>query len=178
MTLSRLTPVLDNQLKADKEFASHTKGMFDPQVEATLDRRLSPPLSALAAPLELYKQLEANVVGRQLSLDRDSSDPPYAPCNPPAPLSDQCAKGWRHASDFLRPQVEELHRRHNLTGARLSSAKHWVKWLPIICFLCTLFGFALGWGMSTLEACGSWHTAQQLDPVTESAGDRGNKITP
>jgi hypothetical protein len=41
------------------------------------------------------------------------------------------------------PQQYELHRRSIPNGKAASDG--WLKWLPIICFCCTLFGFLLGW---------------------------------
>ena len=61
---------------------------------------------------------------------------------------------------------------------RALEANCWIKWLPIICFFCTLFGFVLGWCWGTIGACGSWHAAQKLEIIPKAVGDRGNKIMP
>ena len=200
--LSRLTAALNNQLEADKQFAAKTKNIpnptslvseadkqYDTRTEALLDGRLSPPSLAPTAPSELDKQFDA-ASEPYLSYDKDSEcqldmtaaptglTPAVSPPLVPRPLEDRYAKGWADAWDFIRPQLHELHRRYILTGTALSSANRWIKWLPIICFLCTLFGFALGWCWGTLVTSRSWNIAQKLEIAPKAAGDRGDKMNP
>ena len=200
--LSRLTAALNNQLEADKQFAAKTKNIanptslvaeaamqYDASAEALLDARLSPPSLAPTAPPELDKQFDAapephlsHDKDRECQLDTTAAPtglpPAVSPPLVPRPLEDRYAKGWADAWDFIRPQLHELHRRYILTGTALLSANRWIKWLPIICFLCTLFGFALGWCWGTLVTSRSWNIAQKLEITPKAAGDRGDKMNP
>jgi hypothetical protein len=74
---------------------------------------------------------------------RPAASPPLSPSTIPEAFEDRYAKGWSDALGLIMPQLYELHRRSILRGRAASD--HWVKWLPIICFSCTLFGFLLGW---------------------------------
>ena len=127
------------------------------------------PVSRLRAALD--KQLEADKqfdAKSKAILDPPSSTPSSpleAPSAGSPPLvaqvfEDRYARAWGDASDFFRPQLLELHRRVILTETRLSSANRWVKWLPIICFCCTLFGFVLGWCWATFSASRPWDTSR------------------
>jgi hypothetical protein len=203
--VSRLTAALNSQLEADKQFAAKTKNItdptslaspleadkpYDPNAEAILDGPFSPPSLAPTAPLELGKPFDANAPEPHLSRAKDcegqlnrspaptSAPPAVSAPLVPRPLEDRYAKGWADAWDFIRPQLHELHRRYILTTTRLSSANRWIGWLPTICFLCTLFGFALGWCWGTLVTSRSWNSAQKLEITPKAAGDCGPKVIP
>jgi hypothetical protein len=142
------------------------------------DGQVSRLRAALDKQLEADKQFEAK---SKAILDPPSSTPSSrleAPSAGLPPLvaqvfEDQYAKAWGDAWDFFRPQLLELHRRVILTGTRLSSANRWVKWLPIICFCCTLFGFVLGWCCATFSAS---RPQNGLEIIPKFVGDRSDKI--
>jgi len=204
--VSRLTAALNRQLEADKEFQAKVQAkssdppspssslaspldankQCDADAGAMLDQVLSPPSLAPTALLKPDEQFEAKTAWHHRSDAEAPPDPTPVP-SPPAAVSspvvpqvfeDRYAKGWGDAWEYVKPQLDELHRRYILRGMRLSSANRWIRWLPVICFCCTLFGFALGWCWGTLSARRSWHTAQQIGTVPKAVGDRGDKITP
>ena len=202
--LSRLTAALNNQLEADKQFAAKVKATPNdpasptssleaqngPVASADANQPLSPPLLAPAATLEPEKRIEAitpdtyspnaKQMGDQVNASPAAMSPRSAASPPlvPQPFEDRYAKGWTDAWDFVRPQLHELNRRYVVTGRRLSSANRWVRWLPIICFLCTLFGFALGWCWGTILTGRPWSFAHKLEIIPKVTGDRGDKLMP
>ena len=113
------------------------------------DAQVSRLRGALDRQIEADKQFEEKV---KAALNQSSpppqlppaASPPLSPSTIPQNLEDRYAKGWSDACGLIMPQVLELHRRPILTTEKAASDR-WVKWLPIICFCCTLFGFLLGW---------------------------------
>ena len=201
--VSRLTAALNSQLEADRQFAAKTQAASNPTPSATAfeanercganakavpDSPVSKPPLVTAVPLELNKQLDENVARLDLSRAKEcdgqphpaatAASPPTAVSPPlvPQPFEDRYARGWADAWEFVRPQLHELHRRYILVGTRLASANRWIRWLPIICFLSTLFGFALGWCWGTLVTSRSWNSPQKVEIVPNAAGDRGDKV--
>ena len=173
-----LTPA--QPLEADKQCEAKTEAILEPPSTA--------PSTNSAPPIEAEKQLEAKTPKRHRSRTKKNKgllDPSSSPLSPPAAISpptvpqvfeDRYAKGWADAWELIRPQLHELHRRDILIGTRLSSANRWMKWLPIICFCCTLFGFALGWCYATFAPSRPWDTAQKSEVTPKVVGDRGDKI--
>jgi hypothetical protein len=117
------------------------------------DAQVSRLAAALDNQLEADKEFEARI---KAILDPSSPlpapsavvSPPLSPSIPPSMaqvFEDRYAKGWSDAWESIKPQLYELHRRYVV-----ASESRWVKWLPIICFGCTLFGFVLGWCASAL----------------------------
>jgi hypothetical protein len=114
------------------------------------DAQVSRLAAALDNQLEADKEFEARI---KAILDPSSplpappaavASPPLSPSSPQV-FEDRYAKGWSDAWESIKPQLYELHRRYVV-----ASESRWVKWLPIICFFCTLFGFVLGWCASAL----------------------------
>jgi hypothetical protein len=170
--ISRLTAALDRQLEADKKFEAKTQAIIE-----SLSPSPPPPL-APAQSAEADQQLEAKT--------KASPDPP--PQGPPPPASppllpqvfeDRYSKGWSDACDFIRPQQYEFQRRYRLARREIASLGRWVKWLPVICFCCTVLGFALGWWSAvSLPANKTSNTAQKLEMTPKVTVGRGDKHTP
>lgn len=205
--ISRLTAALDNQFEADKEFETKSKAVFDPpapsssppaELEAdkeaetitvVLDSPSPPPVTPDSPPE--HKQFEPNTPPRHRSHAKrhkakikvlgdqpaESQRPAASPPLLPQVFEDRYARGWSDAWDLIRPEQYEFQRRYILAKERNASVDRWIKWLPVICFCCTLFGFASGWLWAS-SASRSWSTAQTLDTIPSAAGDRGDKFTP
>jgi hypothetical protein len=112
------------------------------------DTQVSRLRGAIDRQIEADKQFEANT---KATFDPSlppppppTASPPLAPSTIPQVFEDRYAKGWSDAWGLIMPQLYELHRRYILTSRKVASDR-WVKWLPIICFCCVLFGFVLGW---------------------------------
>jgi hypothetical protein len=138
----RLTAALDKQLEANKKFQASAQAIID---------SLSPsPPPSLAQPSEADEKFEAET--RALHDPPLGSPPPAASAALlPQESEDRYAKGWSDACDFIKPQQYELQRRYMLARRKIASLARWIKWLPVICFCCTLFGFVLGWWFTDLK---------------------------
>jgi len=112
------------------------------------DAQISQLREAVDKQIDADKQFEADTrAALDLSLQPppppSTGSPPLAPPTLPQVFEDRYKKGWSDAWDLIMPQLYELQRRSILTGG--VAADPWIKWLPIICFCCVLFGFVLGW---------------------------------
>ena len=107
----------------------------------------SPMAGALDRQLEADKEFEARIKAIFDSPPLSPIPAPAPPAVPAIPRTGEAryAKGWSDAWEAIRPQLYDLHRRYVLTGRQLASASRSLKWLPVICFGCTLLGFVLGW---------------------------------
>ena len=179
---SRLTLASDEQAEAHNNFDAITQAIIDSHPPSSLAPPTSPDLPSPsrlhqfeplpvdpAQPREEEKELEkAEKVEKT-----DSLDPSPLPRTPPAPSSpslpqayeDRYAKGWRDACEFIRPEQREFQRRYVLARQKIASLDRWVKWLPVICFCCTLFGFALGWSVANLSKSRPLNAAQKVEIV-------------
>jgi hypothetical protein len=202
---SRLTAALDKQLRADKEFETKTKAEFDrpapaslPDLpleadknseanDATLDSSSAPP--PLAPPLEPDKDSEANTSSHHHQPDakrfkkkkgsRNQSPPSRSAATSallPQVFEDRYARGWSDAWDLIRPQQYDLQRQYILARKRNASVDRWMRWLPVVCFVCTLFGFASGWLWGNISTSRLWSAAQKLETIPRVMGDRGDKL--
>src|SRR5215472_12378501 len=113
------------------------------------DPQVSRLRGALDRQIEADKQFEQKT---KAALDpsspppsppRPAASPPPSPLTIPQAFAVRYAKSWSDAGSLIMPQPHELHRRSIPSGKAASD--RWLKWLPIICFCCTLFGFLLGW---------------------------------
>jgi len=159
---SRLTLASDEQAEAHNNFDAITQAIIDSHPPSSLAPPTSPELPSpprlhqfepltldQAQPREEEKELEKKTDSPDPSASSDPSPLPRRPPATPSPLlpqafEDRYAKGWRDACEFIRPEQREFQRRYTLARQKIASLDRWVKWLPVICFCCTLFGFALG----------------------------------
>jgi hypothetical protein len=169
--LSKLTEALDNQVEADKKFEANTQAIIDSLSSSSSAPPSRPPLHHFepvtfdpAPPREDDRKLEKKAA---------LPDPPSAPRRPPPAASpllpqvfeDRYAKGWSDACDFIRPQQYEFQRRYLLARRKIASLDRWMKWLPVICFCCTLLGFVLGWCVVSLAANRTLNTPPKVEIV-------------
>ena len=176
---SRLTLASDEQAEAHSNFDAVTQAIIGSHPPSSLAPPTSPDLPSLARlhqfepltldpaqPREEEKELEK-------AEKTDSPDPSPLPRTPPAPSSpslpqayeDRYAKGWRDACEFIRPEQREFQRRYMLARRKIASLDRVMKWLPVICFCCTLFGFALGWSVATLTKSRPLNASQKVEIV-------------
>jgi hypothetical protein len=169
------------QLEAEKEAETIT---------VVLDSPSSPPAVTPDSPPE-HQQFEANIPQRHRAHAKrpkakikvlggppaESQRPTSSPPLLPQVFEDRYSRGWSDAWDLIKPEQYEFQRRYILAKERNASVDRWMKWLPVICFCCTLFGFASGWLWAS-STSRSWSTAQTLDTSPRAAGDRGDKFTP
>jgi hypothetical protein len=168
--VSRLTAALDKQLEADKKFEAKTQAIINSLSSS------SPPALAPGQPREADTVRDKGKALLDIPPTPQSAPAASHPSLPQV-FEDRYAKGWSDACDFIRPQQYELQRRYVWATRRLVSLDRWVKWLPVVCFCCTLFGFALGsWCVANLAANRAF--AQQLEIIPKIWGDRSDKNSP
>lgn len=184
--ISKLAAASDKQVEADEKFEKITQTIvasLSPAAPAPPSSPASPSPSPSSDPAFIprlhrfepvtFDPPEPREDDKRLETKVDSADPPPPPrpalaASPsllPQVFEDRYAKGWRDACEFVQPQQHELQRRYLLAKRTNASLDRWMKWLPAVCFCCTLFGFALGWCVANLTANRSLNPPHKVEIV-------------